>query len=289
MSSAAKTPLTEIETWECAPTLNDTEIMEMCANGYLVLEAVVPDEINRKVLDFLSGDIAVDYEPTELLDEDWFIEHIILNPQAAGAIRSLLGNNFHLPMLISNHRAECPQEAQNWHVDGASKWSPELDGLQVFYYPQDTPVTMGPTEVVPGSHLVKNGSRAMKHYGRVRSAVLTDAPAGTIFLTIYNIWHRRATATGKGLRHLLKYFYWRTSTPRRDWIREDINYHRANFGGPAGALGESFSSDFSACEMYCWLCGKHDAFEFKGGQCWPLQANRKDGPFWGYPKKLEDA
>jgi hypothetical protein len=44
------------------------------------------------------------YEPTGILKEDWFIENVILNPAAAGAVRCLLGRNFHLPILMSNHR-----------------------------------------------------------------------------------------------------------------------------------------------------------------------------------------
>ena len=35
-------------------TLNDTEVLEFCNQGYLMLEGIVPDEINRRVTDFIS-------------------------------------------------------------------------------------------------------------------------------------------------------------------------------------------------------------------------------------------
>ena len=43
-------------------------------------------------------------EPIEILEEDWFAENVICNPEAAGAVRSLRGMNFGLPSLISSHR-----------------------------------------------------------------------------------------------------------------------------------------------------------------------------------------
>ena len=33
------------------------------------------------------------HEPSTLLLEDWYIEHVLLNKELAGALRSLLGNN----------------------------------------------------------------------------------------------------------------------------------------------------------------------------------------------------
>ena len=83
------------------------------------------------------------HEPTEILYEDWFLDGVIKNPQAAGAVRSLLGVNFGLPLLMSNHRVEYPTEAQGWHRDGNSKFTHELRNLQVFYLPQDCTMEMG--------------------------------------------------------------------------------------------------------------------------------------------------
>ena len=57
------------------------------------------------------------HEPSTLLLEDWYIEHVLLNPELAGALRSLLGLNVGLPVLVSNHRVKCPMEAQPWHHD----------------------------------------------------------------------------------------------------------------------------------------------------------------------------
>jgi hypothetical protein len=261
------------------PTLTDSQVLEFCRQGYLILPGVVPEEINRRAFAYLETN--THYEPTQILDFDWFQDHVICNPAAAGAVRSLLGPGYGLPVLMSNHRRQCPHEGVGgWHVDGGSRWGPQLNDLQVFYYPQDTPLEMGPTEVVPGTHLVPNTQRAMAHYGRIRGSASTAAPAGTIFLTAYRIWHRATAASGSGIRNLLKYCYWRNAPPARDWLREpDFDLARANFSGPAAGLGEQFHECYSAAEMFCWLAGQHHHYQVTGGQSWPLPAHRNDLPY----------
>ena len=123
-----------MDTYDCPPTLNDRQVIEFCANGFLMLEGIVPDEINRRTLEFV--DAHPSGQPVEIMDESWFVENVICHPIAAGAVRSLLGKDFALPNLMANHRVECPQPAQEWHTDGGSKYGPELNYLQVFYYPQ---------------------------------------------------------------------------------------------------------------------------------------------------------
>ena len=176
------------------PTLTDTEVLEFCKNGYLLLDGVVPEEINQKAVAFLDSDTY--YEPTDILAEDWFIENVTLNPAAAGAIRSLLGAGFTAPVLMSNHRVHMPQPAQHWHRDGQSRYGPDLHYLQVFYYPEACTPEMGPTEVLPGSHYMFQHASFMGHYGNMRHSVKTAASAGSIFLTVYSVWHRRSASIG---------------------------------------------------------------------------------------------
>ena len=40
-------------TYDCDPTLNDSEVLEFCKNGFLLLENVVPDDVNEKTLGFM--------------------------------------------------------------------------------------------------------------------------------------------------------------------------------------------------------------------------------------------
>jgi hypothetical protein len=270
-----------METYDFPPTLNDTQVLEFCKQGFLLLEGIVPAEVNRATLDYLEAHPGG--EPTAILREPWFAQHVIQHPLAAGAVRSLLGPHFALPNLMSNHRVQCPAPAQAWHRDGGSQHGPRLNYLQVFYLPQACPPESGPTELLPGSHFLYSRSRHMAHYGQIRGAVYAAAPAGSVLLTVYSIWHRRSASTAPGLRNLLKYNYWRTAPPTRDWIIEPgFDPRTADYTLPGPAFREQFQDCYDAAQMYFWLCGQGERLPFMGGQGWPLPANFTGGPY-GFP------
>jgi hypothetical protein len=275
----------EIKTFDCVPTLSDLEVLDFCKNGYLLLEGVVDHQVNRRTREFL--DEHPTSEPTEILQEDWFVEAVLMNPAAADTVRSLLGAGFHMPVLMSNHRVQCPvADVGGWHVDGNYDFKRELNYLQVFYYPQDTPVEMGPTQVLAGSHLIHNKARFMSHYGSLRGQIPTAAPEGSIFITAYQIWHRRGPSTAAGLRNMLKYFYWRTTPPQRDWVVDpEMDFSTLKFSGPGNKFCEQFRADIKTAELFLWTCGFGNLFQNLGGQSWPLPANRSDFPY-GFPAGL---
>ena len=275
-------------TFDCEPTLTDSQVLEFCREGHLLLKGVVPDEINQRTCDWLDGEIAANpsyipdgltaadldrirftHEPSSIFLEDWFVEHVLLNPQLTGVMRSLLGPRVGLPVLASHHRVECPAEAQGWHQDADCIFGPELRFLEVFYFPQDTPVELGPTELVPGSH-IQPAPR-----DREQEGVFCGGPAGTIGVHHQSILHRRSQSTAKGLRRMLKYNYWRTAPPQRDWLaEEDFDFQRAYYGGHGTARYYA--------HMFYWLFGKGDQYRIIGGQAWPWQTENQIGPSYGF-------
>ena len=274
--------------YDCEPTLNDTQVMEFCKNGFLMLEGVVPDETNRRTVEYVESHPSG--QPSEILLEDWFVDGVIKNTQAAGAVRSLLGKDFRLPNLMANHRVECPQPAQEWHRDGGSKYGPELRYLQVFYYPQACSRELGPTELLPGSHFLFSTQGYMGHYGGIRGAYHAVAPEGSIFLTAYNVWHRRSSSTAHGVRNNLKYNYWRTATPRRDWVIDpDFDLTTADWPLDGPTFREQFVDCVDAARMYSWLRGKSESFQLIGGQGWPIGPHNILGKAYGIPPGLEES
>ena len=273
------------DTTDIQPTLNDAQVAEFCRRGYIVLDGVVAADINQRAMEYAERDGSL--FPNDIMQHDWFVDGVLRNPQAAGAVRSLLGVNFRLPVMMVNHRRHCPSHSPGgWHVDGGSRWTPELHDLQVFYLPQDTPVELGPTEVLPGSHLVPHTARAMAHYTAIRGTVSTAGKAGSIFITAYRIWHRAGDATGTGVRNLFKYCYSRNSPPARDWVIDPtFDLSKVDFTGPASAFGEQFFDCFLGARMFAWLCGKEYFYREVGGQGWPVPGNRTDVPY-GFPQEL---
>ena len=226
-------------------------------------------------------------EPTAILDEEWFVDNVIKNPQAAGAVRALLGRDFTLPMHMSDHLVQCPRAMSGgWHRDGGAVDSPRLDHLQVFYYPQDTPAELGPTEVLPSSHFLRIKRRYMTQYGSLRQAVQTVAPAGSIFITHYSMWHRATSSTARGVRHLLKYNYRRTTAPQRDWIVDPrCDFTKIDFS-TGHQMPEKWHDSGRVARLFLWLSGRED-FVFEGGQAWPMTAGTNNDITAGMPLELD--
>ena len=275
-------------TFDCSPTLNDNQILDFCKRGHLILPAVVPDEINQRTCDYLEGKIPANpsfiphgmnqteldrirrsHEPSTIFLEEWFIEYVLLNESLIGIMRSLLGKNVGLPILASHHKVKCPSEAQQWHHDADCVFGPELNFLEVFYFPQDTPAELGPTELLPGSHITHTDCKPED------KGVLSEGPAGTLGIHHQSILHRRGKSTKTGLRHMLKYNYWRTVPPKRDWIIEkNFDFHTADYGGHNSAR--------YAAHMFYWLCGKENEYRIIGGQGWPWSTQNQIGPSYGF-------
>ena len=109
----------------------------------------------------------------------------------------------------------------------------------------------------------------MGHIRSVKFAEPTTAPAGSIIITVYSIWHRKSRSTTTGFRNLFKYNYWRTSQPRRDWIIDpDFDFSWPTFNN--NPHFEQFKCGIAAAEMFCWLSG--EVYEHTGGQCWPVRS-----------------
>ena len=112
----------------------------------------------------------------------------------------------------------------------------------------------------------------MGHYGGIRGSCYATSSAGTIFITVYSIWHRCSESTGTGIRNNLKYNYFRTAAPERDWVVEpDFDIATADYSlGDELTFRPPHREYLDAAEMFCWLCGKSAAFEEISGPSWPV-------------------
>ena len=200
------------KTSDIRPTMTDSQVLDFCKKGYVILPAVVPEEVNRRVIEYTNNIVQTRPElqaprrskeiefHLPLLEEEWFVEHVLLNEWAGGAVRSLLGRDFTLPIIISDHRAETPvPRPGGWHRDGNYVHNKKLNYVEVFYHPEAVPMEKGPTEVLPGSHHL--ASAPVGHYGNLKGGLPfapPAAPAGSILIMSYNLWHRRTRSHGRG-------------------------------------------------------------------------------------------
>ena len=282
-------------TFNCGSSLGDNEVLDFCRNGYLIFENIISDDTNKKTLDYLKGisevnplyipdnftldklnEIRFSIEPSSILLEEWFIKGVLLNKCLTQALRSLLGKNVGLPVIVSNHRIKGMNKEQGWHHDADCIYSPEINYLEVFYYPQDTTKEMGPTEIYPGSHIgpIKYPETKLNS----EETVLLELPRGSVVIHHQSVLHRRAKSNSTKERFMLKFDYWRTETPKRDWIIEkEFNFSDAFYGGHLSAR--------YVAHMCYWLSGKGDEFKLIGGQAWPWKSKNQIGPSYGFNSK----
>jgi len=120
-------------------------------------------------------------------------------------------------------------KGQNLHQDGGKRWSHHTRRLLVFYYPQDTPVELGPTGVVPMSHYYST---------REGSSVSPEQPirgkAGTVAFANYDLWHRAMPNQSNKKRYMMKFLYARMSEPQAPtWANKTAEWENGIAHGPA--------------------------------------------------------
>ena len=71
--------------FDCNRPLSDRRVVDFCRNGYLKFDGVVPDDVNRRVVEFLDRPDSP--QPDEILKGDWFVDAVIKNSRATGAAR----------------------------------------------------------------------------------------------------------------------------------------------------------------------------------------------------------
>lgn len=162
--------------------LDDDAIQQFIVEGYLQLQSDQPRDFHARM-----------YEELEPLDETGprghnnllpcvpELQNMLDEPKVVGALTSLLGPNYYLHFHRHDH-VNYPDGAQALHKDGDNHSHNAMDGLRryhptrfvmLLYYPQDTPVEMGPTGIVPRSQYVtrRDVDRLRKKSERIKSEI----------------------------------------------------------------------------------------------------------------------
>lgn len=237
---------------EIRPTMTDADVMAFVADGYVLLEGVVAGDIPHYA--------ATPGKPLSQLPEtSQFLEQVVLHPLVAGVARSLLGLDFLVPTNTVHHVYDEPHPGQTWHTDGLTETGAGVSHLQCFYYPQPVEIADGPTIILPGSSHRLVDREAIAHYGDLLGQVALTVPAGSVVLTHYGLWHRAGPKLNNGRREMIKFSYFRTALPRRDWLTAS-DEHVPEFVDPDRRPSYLTQVDIYRERIRCrrtweWLCG----------------------------------
>lgn len=168
--------------------LTAEEMAHFASDGFLVMEDVVPQELNEAVhRDEMN--MAEERQGFHFWDNSAALRSVFDLPRVKGAIQSMVGpnpgyNHSYLHIVKpGNLQTQC------WHIDGLINPDPRQFDVQAFYFAHDTPIEMGPTLVLPGSHLRKMCYWDIARYKNIIGQRHMVAKAGTIVFMHQDIWH----------------------------------------------------------------------------------------------------
>ena len=239
------------------PTLNDIEVRQFIHNGYITLESIIDPDFNKKC-DSVHGGHLSDFVLT-----DEFRRKVLLHPEVAGVVRSLLGEDFLVPTSAHHHLFEAAHRGQTWHSDGLTEYGYGITHLQCYYYPKEVKIEDGPTMILPGSQHRLVDREAIAHYGDILGQLSLTVPAGTVAMTRYGIWHKAGPKLNDDRRGMIKFSYFRTAMPKRDWMRDsdEIPPYQHQGRHPYVTEVESYRDRRKGELTWNWLCGLSEVEE----------------------------
>ena len=189
--------------------LDDNQMREFIVNGYLIVKTDLPRNYHDAIYETTNTVFEKEGNPgNNLLPRIPEIQKVFDDPAVRGALTSLLGADYYMQPHRHPHINHPGSKGQNLHQDGGKRWTHRTRRLLVFYYPQDTPVELGPTGIVPGSHYFCTPEGA-----KSRDELPLSGDAGTVTVANYDLWHRALPNRTDKPRYMMKFLSARMSEP----------------------------------------------------------------------------
>ena len=249
--------------------LSAEQVRQFIADGYLVLQPSLPGNLHRAICGRLATAIpGADNPGNNILPLVPEMRHVLEAPEVHGALLSLLG-----PGYLEHPHRFCHIEAQqsaegidytaklagNCHQDSYTPLGRprhhHVRYLRLMYYPQDTPQELGPTHVIPGTHL--NGG--LNDSERARPLPVRGG-AGTVSLTHFDLGHAAGVNFSTQRRFMMKFIFMRATAPQANgWSGPDQAWaNPARIDGPDRL-------ELAWSHLWDWLRGAERYASLAGG------------------------
>lgn len=201
--------------------LTDAQMREFIVNGYVTVTTALPSAFHDAIYEKTAVVFDKEGNPgNNLVPRVPEIQQVLDDANVKGALTSLLGPDYYMQPHRHPHYNPPGSKGQGMHQDGGKRWSHHTRRLLVFYYPQDTPVALGPTGVVPMSHYYS--TREGAHISPERPIC---GQAGTVAFANYDLWHRAMPNQSDKRRYMMKFLYARMSEPQEPtWANRETEW-----------------------------------------------------------------
>jgi hypothetical protein len=211
--------------------LTTAEMARFVARGYLVFEAVVPDDINAAALELFAETGVADMlrakpdSGTPLRDiypDPSPIGAMLRLPRVAAILTSLLGPDPRFDHDWMHVRDAGNVVDQHLHQDAIVDTTTAFD-VQLFWFPHAVAPGEGGTGLVPGSHLRAVNEFDLARYQNIVGQRDVTGPAGTIAVFHQGMWHRGRANQGTRPRWMYKIRLNPTAPQVRHWNLADFD------------------------------------------------------------------
>ena len=203
--------------------LTDDQMRHFIVNGYVIVNTDLPATFHDFIYERTEAVFEKEGNPgNNLLPRIPEIQTVFDDQWVIGGLISVLGEDYYMQPHRHPHFNQPKSEGQRMHQDGGRRWSHHTRRLLVFYYPQDTPLELGPTGIVPGSH----------YYNTPDGATVSDelpvcGKAGTVAIVNYDLWHRGMPNRTDKNRYMMKFLFARMSEPESpSWNTEKAEWEQ---------------------------------------------------------------
>ncbi|WP_282936513.1 HEAT repeat domain-containing protein [Paenibacillus sp. RC67] len=194
--------------------LNDEQMRTFITEGFLILKTDFSEEFHQRLTEQLNQVYEQEGNPgNNLLPRLRDLQKVFDHPIVTGALTSVLGSNYLMHTHRHGHFNASPK-AGGWHKDSYWGYKKMRNHhpwwAMVMYFPQDTPVELGPTGVLPGTQNYESRTFVPDD---VEGEAVASGQAGTFALIHYDIWHRSTPNILGKPRYMLKFEFMRTEAP----------------------------------------------------------------------------
>ncbi|MDF2962619.1 MAG: phytanoyl-CoA dioxygenase [Paenibacillus sp.] len=194
--------------------LNDEQMRKFITEGFLILKTDFSDEFHQKLMEQLNQVYEQEGNPgNNLLPRIRDLQKVFDHPIVTGALTSVLGPDYLMHTHRHGHYNASPK-AGGWHKDSYWGYKKMRNHhpwwAMIMYFPQDTPVELGPTGVMPGTQNYESRTFVSDE---TEGEAVASGKAGTFALIHYDIWHRSTPNVLGQPRYMLKFEFMRTKAP----------------------------------------------------------------------------
>ena len=233
---------------------SDEQMRDFIVNGYVTVKTGLPRSVHETI--YRKTQETTETEGNlgnNILPRVPELQAVFEDPAVRGAFTSILGENYVMHSHRHPHRNGPHSGGQGFHKD--SYWGHEKvrhhrpRWAMAFYYPQDTPVEIGPSAVLSGtqyySHRITEDNDG---------EIALSGEAGTVSIIHFDLWHRAMANQTDKTRYMMKFQFIRLDEPQQpEWNVEDSEWNSQGFDENVNPSAKKHENAWR--QIWQWMTG----------------------------------